>query len=96
MLTFFEYLRQRAFESVLAGAHEALDLLERQQTLAEPTKLSHRGGDSPTPGSPNQPRKREGKPTLPQLEDSGNPADDQPLPAPRNRGHGTNASKGGK
>ncbi len=31
MLTFFDYLRQRAFESVLAGAQEALELLESQK-----------------------------------------------------------------
>ena len=31
MLTFFDYLRQRAFESVLAGAQEALELLENQK-----------------------------------------------------------------
>ena len=31
MLTFFDYLRQRAFESVMAGAQEALELLERQR-----------------------------------------------------------------
>ena len=35
MLTFFEYLRQRAFESVLAGASEALTYLEQQRALTE-------------------------------------------------------------
>ena len=33
VLTFFEYLRQRAFESILFGAQEALDVLERQGTF---------------------------------------------------------------
>ena len=36
MLTFFEYLRQRAFESVMAGAYEALELLEAKKSLQEP------------------------------------------------------------
>ena len=36
MLTFFEYLRQRAFESVMAGAYEALELLEAKKSLEEP------------------------------------------------------------
>ena len=30
MLTFFEYLRQRAFESIVVGVQEALDSLERE------------------------------------------------------------------
>ena len=38
MLTFFEYLRQRAFESVLTGAREALELLERQGYLDQPAE----------------------------------------------------------
>ena len=36
MLTFFEYLRQRALESVLAGAEEALELLETQGFFERP------------------------------------------------------------
>ena len=36
MLTFFEYLRQRAYESVLCGAQEALESLERQGAFAKP------------------------------------------------------------
>ena len=36
MLTFFEYLRQRAFESVMAGAYDALELLEAKKSLEEP------------------------------------------------------------
>jgi hypothetical protein len=38
MLTFFDYLRQRAFESVLAGAQEALELLESQKNRGKPPK----------------------------------------------------------
>lgn len=36
MLTFFEYLRQRAFESVMTGAYEALELLEAKKSLEAP------------------------------------------------------------
>ncbi len=36
MLTFFEYLRQRAYESVLAGAHEALQALDCERAYDEP------------------------------------------------------------
>ena len=36
MLKFFEYLRQRAFESVLAGAQEALECLESQGFFDKP------------------------------------------------------------
>ena len=38
MLTFFEYLRQRAYESVLAGAQEALQSLERDGAFNEPAQ----------------------------------------------------------
>ena len=36
MLTLFEYLRQRAFESVITGAQEALELLETQGYFDRP------------------------------------------------------------
>ncbi len=38
MLTFFEYLRQRAYESVLAGAQEALQSFERDGAFNEPAQ----------------------------------------------------------
>lgn len=88
MLTFFEYLRQRAFEAVLSGAEEALELLERKASFqAAPTSrtsasksigqgLLDRGRAEDTPAA-----------------DVGQPADAQPandggepLPAPRLRG----------
>ena len=36
MLTFFEYLRQRALESVLSGAREAMDILEGEKVFEKP------------------------------------------------------------
>ena len=49
MLTFFEYLRQRAYESVLAGAQEALQSLERDGAFNKPaqTPKSLSRGDEP-------------------------------------------------
>lgn len=41
MLTFFEYLRQRALESVLSGAQEALDILDREKVFEKrPTPIN--------------------------------------------------------
>jgi hypothetical protein len=31
MLTFFEYLRNRAYESIVAGANDALEFLEKEK-----------------------------------------------------------------
>lgn len=31
MLTFFDYLRRRSYESIVAGVHEALESLERDE-----------------------------------------------------------------
>lgn len=39
MLTFFEYLRQRALESVLSGAQEALDILDGEKVFEEQSRL---------------------------------------------------------
>lgn len=36
VLTFFEYLRQRAFESVLSGAQDALDILDTNKAFEKP------------------------------------------------------------
>ena len=49
MLTFFEYLRQRAYESVLAGAQEALQSLERDGAFNKPaqTPKYFSSGDEP-------------------------------------------------
>ncbi len=46
MLTFFEYLRQRPFESVVAGVQDALDLLEKETDGApssEPLRQPDKG-----------------------------------------------------
>ena len=77
MLTFFDYLRQRAFESVLAGAQEALELLESQKDHSEPPSspaldfepfkaTKQEESKSPTENTPVE--------------------DDELLPAPRRRG----------
>lgn len=83
MLTFFDYLRQRAYESVLTGAQEALDLLERQESHSEPkpTKSS-----LPAPDATNE---------SPQTEVANtSAADDDLLPPPRRRGRPNKQPKG--
>lgn len=91
MLTFFDYLRQRAYESVLSGAQEALEELDSQQNrkegksphlklpAAEPDAQAKRSGE------------QSGKPTSPA---SNSESDDDLLPAPRRRGRPGKQSKG--
>lgn len=77
MLTFFDYLRQRAFESIMAGAHEALELLEQKGSVDEAKANTAR---SPPVGRAE---------TAPMDHASGNgllEKDHDPLPAPRRRG----------
>ena len=82
MLTFFDYLRQRAFQSVLAGAQEALELLESQKDRSEPPKHQ---SNLPAPRLPSQAGAPAKQPetSSPQANDSGD--DDEQLPAPRRR-----------
>ena len=92
MLTFFDYLRQRAFESVLSGTQDALEFLEKQKALDEPKKalphlaqtLNDGRGPSSTAHATRQP---DGASTT---------NGDEPLPAPRDRGRPMNHSKGKK
>ena len=83
MLTFFDYLRQRAFESVLAGAQEALELLESQKNRTEPPKHEPR---LPAPRLASQagPSSEQPKTNAPQENPSQD--EDDPLPDPRRRG----------
>ena len=91
MLTVFDYLRQRVYESVLSGAQEALEELESQQ--------NRKDGKSPTPKlaatQPNAQVKRSAeqsdKPFFPA---SNSESDDELLPAPRRRGRPEKQSKG--
>lgn len=46
VLTFFDYLRQRAFESVLLGVQQAMDALEQQHVFE--TRNSQQGSRGPT------------------------------------------------
>lgn len=96
MLTFFEYLRQRAFESVLAGAHEALDFLERQQALAEPKKQLPNTAENGNGDRPKPPRKRDEQvgPTPPK---QGNrTTENDPLLKHHKSGHPSTDEKGTK
>ena len=83
MLTFFDYLRQRAFESVLAGAQEALELLESQKNRTEPPK--HKPSlPAPRLASQAEPTSEQPKTNAPQENPSQD--EDDPLPDPRRRG----------
>lgn len=96
MLTFFEYLRQRAFESVLAGAHEALDFLERQQTLAETGNRLPKPSESADGSSPKPPRKREDNVVPLKSKVDGQTKVDGPLLNNREVGRPPNQQKGKK
>ena len=91
MLTFFDYLRQRAFESVLAGAQEALELLECQK--------NRNGSKTQESKLPTPARASQAGPPAKHAEDKSlqeDPAveDDKPLPAPRRRGRPDEKPKG--
>lgn len=91
MLTFFDYLRQRAYESVLRGAQQALEELESQQNRKE--------AKSPNltlpPATPNAPGERSEKPSEKASGPESEPeSDDELLPAPRRRGRPGKNSKG--
>ena len=83
MLTFFDYLRRRAFESVLAGAQDALAVLESQKNRSEP-KPGEPRLPAPAPASQAGPPPKQPDNHSPQGRLS--LADDDPLPAPRHRG----------
>lgn len=56
MLTLFDYLRQRAFESILLGAQEALEVLERQGNFeGRPPSIVSPPSPSGQPASEPQP-----------------------------------------
>lgn len=83
MLTFFDYLRQRAYESVLTGAQEALELLERQESHSAPKSTK---SSLPAPDATNEPPRTK----------AGNTSadDDDLLPPPRLRGRPNKKPKG--
>ena len=83
MLTFFDYLRRRAFESVLAGAQDALAVLESQKNRNEP-KSGEPRLPAPAPASQAGPPPSKSENRAPQGRLS--LVDDHPLPPPRHRG----------
>ena len=91
MLTFFDYLRQRAFESVLAGAQEALEVLESQKTRNEPPKHE---SNLPAPRLVSQAGAPAKQPESNSPEGDRSEDDDELLPAPRRRGRPDQKSKG--
>ena len=91
MLTFFDYLRQRAFESVLTGAQEALELLESQKDRNEPPKHN---SNLPSPRLTSQAGSPGNRPENNSPQENRSEDDDELLPAPRRRGRPGGKSKG--
>ncbi len=85
MLTFFEYLRNRAYESIVLGANEALEFLEQD-------KSNPNAADSELVGLPRKRKSLDCTKSEPQSEnqkqDSVNDdgTTDEKLPTPRRRG----------
>ena len=89
VLTFFDYLRQRAFESVLSGAQDALEFMEKQKVLHEPKRaLPHLTQTLSDGRGPSSETKMTG-----QSDASSTNGDNDPLPAPRDHGRPRNHSK---
>lgn len=85
VLTFFEYLKQRAYESILEGAQEAVDFLEakkdRSTSLAEAT-LANRAA----PMAPSREDESSTTAKLSAAEKTPSPDTEKALPPPRRRG----------
>jgi len=83
VFTFFDYLMRRAFESVLAGAQDALAVLESQKNRSEPKAGEPRlPATAPAAQAGSPPKKSENRAPQGRL----SLADDDPLPPPRHRG----------
>lgn len=84
MLTLFDYLRQRAFDAVMDGTHDALEYLDGQQgtTKSDPSRYSQ-AGDGP-PVIDRQPGSSDGSQPDGSREDDAQSK--KVLPPPRRRG----------
>lgn len=85
MLTFFDYLRQRAYESIVAGVEDALGSLESEsyttqlnQAVSEP-HITETPNLEPQPATPREQKSDEGQLAAPAAEST-------ELPRPRRRG----------
>ena len=84
MLTFFDYLRQRAFEAVVAGVNGAFEYLDSHKTFDIPKLLKPQSNRSVEAHSANERPDRNSHPTS--QRDAANRTDSEtPLP-PRKRG----------
>ncbi len=90
MLTFFDYLRQRAFESVLSGAQDALDFLERKKSFNESTQRLAQPAESVVDEPSKAPRKKVADTASTPPPKHG----DKPIAPPRDRGRPANEAKG--
>ncbi len=95
MLTFFEYLKQRAYESILEGAQEAFDYLEAKNcsssSTADVTLTKTLEAMDSQPGLEKQ--QNVNNPSHVKPDASGS---EQPLPPPRRRGRPPKNDRSGK
>ena len=59
MLTFFEYLRQRAFQSIVVGVQDALDSLEKEPYKSQLNATANQPGRAASPNLQGQVTKSE-------------------------------------
>ena len=87
MLTFFDYLRQRAFEAVVAGVNDAFEYLDSHKSFdsARLPKPQKSGSSKPTEGEPANESPASGSHRSSQSDGITKSASDKPLP-PRKRG----------
>jgi len=91
VLTFFDYLRQRAFESVLSGAQEALEVLENRHDRSEPSPGNSKGKGSKLGFQTAKPDKQA---EIAAKSEESTSDDDELLPPPRRRGRPPRKSRG--
>ena len=84
MLTFFEYLRQRSFQSIVAGVQDALDSLEKEEYGASLSQPVRQGGQAAPLDLLRQTARPEPS-SGPELADSDAGADAPPRPRRRGR-----------
>lgn len=92
VLTFFEYLRKRAFESIVEGAQEAVDFLEDKKAPSISTAEATLTKTLTEKDSARDEKSREMKDRS-SSEDHPSSASDQSLPPPRRRGRPRTESK---
>ncbi len=85
VLTFFEYLRQRAFESIIEGTQEAIDYLESKGERSVPSDVASLS-DSLADVAPRQEEENTSNANITAGEKTPSSETEKALPPPRRRG----------